>query len=114
MRVLKKLSFALAITLLSLTGCSSQPPTGEELKSAITELEGRGFTDPRWDVHNKTFTVGIGKCRMPIKEGAQDWTVTLTAPGIRGKLPEIRGANMATLEKMQSIKDCFEKEDGSK
>lgn len=111
MRVLKKLSIVLT---LGLTGCaSSEPPTGEELKSAVTELKDRGFTDPRWEVHNKTFTVGVGRCRMPIREGAQDWTLTLTTLSVPGKLPEVRGANLATLEKLQSIKACFE-EGGSK
>ena len=114
-RVFKKLSIAIAIAaLLGLTGCSSsEPPTGEKLKSAVAELEARGFTDPRWESYTETFTVGVGRCRMPIREGAQDWTLTLTTLGVPGKLPEVRGANLATLEKLQSIKACFE-EGGSK
>ena len=117
MGVFKKLSITtLAIALtLSLTGCGSkEPPTGEKLKSAVAELEARGFTDPRWESYTETFTVGVGRCRMPIREGNQDWTLTLATLGVPGKLPEVRGANLATLEKLQSIKACFEKEDGSK
>lgn len=110
MRVLKKLSIVLTLGLtLGLTGCaSSEPPTGEELKSAVTELEDRGFTDPRWESHNGTFTVGVGKCRMPIREGSQDWTLTLSVPGANGVLPEIRGANLEILKALPSIKACFE------
>ena len=110
MRVLKKLPIVLTLVLaLGLTGCaSSEPPSGEELKSAVTELEARGFTDPRWESHNKTFTVGVGKCRMPIREGAQDWTITITAPNANGVLPKIRGANLEILKDLPSIKACFE------
>ncbi len=95
---------AISLTALSLTGCSVRP-TETNIKSAVQELEERGFTDPRWEDSANTFTVGFGSCRFPIRQGYQDWTVVV--PSMSGQIVEVRGAN-ATLQKMITrVKECL-------
>lgn len=69
-------SLLVGVMATGLVGCSKAPSEADQ-NSVKAELSARGFTNPRWESYADTYTVGVGKCRFPIRLGEKDWLITV-------------------------------------
>lgn len=97
---------ATATLAVGLTACGA--PSEEAQTSFAQELEGRGFSETRYESQLRHYTTQVGSCRFIVDNGGTSARKERLAPIVMTDVGDFPRASLAQLEEVSELKHCFD------